>query len=464
MLKRLKDVPTHYGRHEVDIRLKRFEKALRNLYESGKQKESLNGIEPIKLAGSVEASSSLGNEFEHCMMLIENHRLHGVGLELYRKEPEKKRMIMLSLGDDLLKEGKADGALTILLATEPVDMEKAKRAARACKDWKCFFTLSCQTDQNDPEMEKELRETAAREISEGIALSSENQYNCQSDFGDAARMLLDYCGDIDGAVDMLMKGWLWQEGCRISSLHNRMDLVQHCIEAAVSFAETMQNDLRERKTAFEDANSKYEEALERRKEAIRSGGVTDDQFAAEESGSLFSAASNASNLSLQSTTSTDSLSSVISIKSANSFSISGSEVDSRHKSKFNPMGGKKKKKKKKQGKKNRMQPGSPEELRTAYESLRGNCVNDDLSEVVSQTLHFLSQIGGELELAKALFKSYTDLSDIIQQSHETRADARRRAQITQIHQMPIHLPVEEEVSNLSSPKLSESLYDVLMLL
>ena len=464
LLKRLKAVPTYYGRCEVDIRLKRFENALRNLFESGQKRETLDGIEPVKLNDSVAPLSSVGNEFEHCMMLIENHRLHGVGLELYGKDPDKKRLIMLSLGENLLKESKADGALTVFLASEPVDIEQAKRAARACKDWKCFFTLSCQTEQNGHQSEKDLRESTAREISEGIALTSENQYNCQDDFGDAARMLLDYCDDVDGAVDMLTKGWLWQEGCRVSTLHGRMDLVQHCVEAAVSFAETMQSDLEERKSAFREANSNYEEALERRKEAIRSGGAMEDQFAAAETGSLFSAASNASNLSLQSTASTDSLSSVISIKSANSFSISGSEVDSRHRSKFNPMGGKKKKKKKKQGKKNRIQPGSPEDLRVAFDALRGNCVNDDLSKVISQTLQFLSQIGGEIELAKAFFKSYTDLCDAIQLSHTARDEARKSSQLAELHQVPVHLPVEEEVSGLACPKLSDSIYDVFILL
>lgn len=461
LLKRLKTLPPYYGRYEVDMRLKRFENALRTLFESGQHNESLDGIEPVKL-NDLDTMLRVGNDFEQCMNLIEDHKLHSVGLQLYKTDPGKKRLIMLSLGEYLLKDSKAGGALTVFLAAEPVDIEQAKRAARACKDWKCFFTLSCQGEEQDEES-KALRESAAREISEGIALTSENQYSCQSDFGDAARMLLDYCNDVDATVEMLTKGWLWQEGCRVATLNGRTELVQTCIDAAVIFAEMIQGDMEERKSAFEEANFKYEEALERRKEAIRNGGEIEDQHMAAETGSLFSAASNVSNMSLQSTASTDSLSSVISIKSANSFSISGSEVDSRHKSKFNPMGGKKKKKKKK-GKKNRIQPGSPAELKNAVDALRGNCVDEDLSKVISQTIKFLSQTGGELAQAKAVFNSYVDLSDAIQQSHATRTEARRSAQLAELHKVPVHLPAEDDVSSLSCPKLLDSLYEVFVIL
>ena len=128
------------------------------------------------------------------------------------------------------------------------------------------------------------------------------------------------------------------------------------------------------------------------------------------------------------------------------------------------MGGKKKKKNKKKGNKNRIQPGSPEELQNAIDSLRGNCVNDDLSKVISQTLQFLSQTGGELELATTVFKSYVDLSEAIQQSHAARADARKSAQLTELHKIPVHLPADEQVKNLSCPKLADSLYEVFALL
>jgi len=462
LLKRLRGLPTYYGRYVVDMRLKRFEKALRNLFESGRRNEPLEGIEPVQFVKDSETTPCGGNEFEHCLSLVRNYSLHGVGLELYGNDTSKKRLIMQSLGENLLKENKAGGALTVFLAMDPVDVEQAKRAARACKNWKCYFTLSCLSESADHETEKKLREAAAKELSEGLALSSANQYSRQSDFSDAARMLLDYCNDVDGAVDMLIKGWLWQEGCRVATLTGRLDLVQKCIDAAVSFALTIQADLDERRSDFEVTNETYEKVLELRKKVIGGGEDMYDQFVEEETGSLFSAASNASNMSLQSTASTGSLASVISIKSANSFSISGSEVETRHKSKFNKLGGKKKKKKK--GNKNRIQPGSPENLKSALEGLRGNCVEDDLSNVISQTLEFLCQTGKEFELARGVFKSYTDLSDTIQQSHVERAEARKAGQSNEQHGIPVKLPVEEEVSKLACPRLSEPLYDVFVLL
>jgi len=449
----------------VDMKLKRYDQALRNLFESGQAKESLDGIEPVQLDDTASSPTSLGNSFENCMPLIENHRLHASGLELFKHDRDKKRLIMLSLGERLMKDGKAESALTLFLSAEPADIGQAKAAARACRNWKCFFTLSFQNNLEDREREEKDRLSMARELAEGIALNSDNQYNLQSDFGDAARILLDYCNDIEGAVDMLIRGWSWQEACRIATFHGRPDLFQKCVDAAVLFAESAQSDLEERKETFLTTNKRYEEVLEIRKEAIRNG-EQDDNFVDEETGSLFSAASNASNLSLQSTASADSLSSYISIKSASTFTLSGREQDTRHKSKFNQQGGKQKKKKskkKKQGK-NRVRPGSVEELQNLVTTLRSSCGDKDYCRVVADTIEFLSQTGRMLEVARDLFKAYVDTSESIQKCQVGRLEAQKAAYPAENHKIPVTLPVEEEVDKLACPKLPDSLHAVFSIL
>jgi hypothetical protein len=439
------------------MRLKRFDKALRNLAESRCRAECLDGIEPEQNDKS-DLPPSVGNDFETCMGLIDAHQLHSIALELYKGDDAKRRQILLSLGDSLMKEGKEETALTVFLATNPVDSQRAKNAARVSKNWKRFFTLDFDQNGKSDEDAKNERIIAAKEIANGIVLASENQYSCQGDFGDAARILLDYADDLDAALDMWIRGWSWIEGCRVATLHERADLVQKCIDAAVSFAETAKGDLEERKATFLKASKRYGEVLEIRKEAVRLGSHDDSLVPEHDAGSVFSAASNMSNVSMQSTSSTSSFSSVISIKSANSFSLSGRESETRHRSKFNPIGGKKQKKKKKQKKpgKNRIQPGSAEELQSLVEALMCSCVNDAFAMVVSSTIEFLAHAGGKFETARELYLCYVDFSDTVQLEHEERARSLR----AKVDQIPVSFPCEEVVAALSCSKLSASLYEV----
>ncbi|CAB9496940.1 Elongator complex protein 1 [Seminavis robusta] len=462
LLKRLRSLPEYYARYEVDMRLKRYEKALQNVFESGLRSECLDGIEPTQINKSDEALP-VGNEFENCMSLISAHNLHSVGLTLFDNDEAKKRLIMSSLGDNLLAEGKAASALTVFLATVPVDIERAKRAARAAKNWRCFFTLAFEQNGQSDEAAEQERKTAASEIASGIALASENQYGCRFDFGDAARILLDYGGDLDGALELWIQGWSWSEGCRVATLHGRSDLFERCVEAAVAFVQTAKEDLDERKASYLTANLRYGEVLELRKDAVRSGENDEAQMPDhQDTGSVFSVASNVSNLSMHSTSSTGSLSSVISIKSANSFSISGREEDTRHKSKFNAMGGKsqkKKKKKKKKPCKNRIQPGSAEELKSLVDTMRSSCVDDEFAAVIYSTIEFLAQTGRSFESARELYRCYLDFSDRIQQTHVERANAPR-----DVNKIPVSLPCEEAVAGLGCPKLAATLHDVFTML
>ena len=67
---------TYFGRSEVDLRLKRYDKALQNLFESGiKREESLDGI-TVRENGTTRSA----NDFEACMSLIHEHKLHRVGV------------------------------------------------------------------------------------------------------------------------------------------------------------------------------------------------------------------------------------------------------------------------------------------------------------------------------------------------------------------------------------------------
>ena len=87
MLKRLKGLPEFVARFEVDVKLGRYESALHNLYKSG-----------------IGTDQSIAQEhFDKCLIFIEKHQLHRLGLDLFKNYQPWHQKIMVSLGNNLLK-------------------------------------------------------------------------------------------------------------------------------------------------------------------------------------------------------------------------------------------------------------------------------------------------------------------------------------------------------------------------
>ena len=83
----------------------------------------------------------------------------------------------------------------------------------------------------------------------------------------AARVLLDYCDDVIGAVDALLSVEMWEEARRISRSHSKEDLIKRCVESASSFARTCVVDLEERLEKFATTSDRYAVVLKIRVEA-----------------------------------------------------------------------------------------------------------------------------------------------------------------------------------------------------
>jgi elongator complex protein 1 len=86
LLRRLNSLPEFFAKYEVDVRLKRYEMALTNLHHSGSYQENLDSFEAIE--GQI-----FGNSFDQCLTLIEKHSLHGLGLQLYKFDADKRRRL-----------------------------------------------------------------------------------------------------------------------------------------------------------------------------------------------------------------------------------------------------------------------------------------------------------------------------------------------------------------------------------
>eukprot|EP00980_Cylindrotheca_fusiformis_P013788 scaffold3556_cov190-Cylindrotheca_fusiformis.AAC.23 len=462
LLKRLNDLPKYYGKFEIDVRLKRFELALRNLFASYINQEDTACV--------LTESKSAGNTFENCLTLIDEHSLHQLGLELFKDDDEKRRLIFIALGENLMRQQMFQTALSVFLAAEPPHLDGAKQAARAAGDWRCFFSLANNEDIDESpdamEIKVEQRRQLAREVAKDLVkdVGSQASQKRTAAYTGAARILLDYGDDVFGAVDMLLKGECWQNAHRVAKLHSRQDLIKKCIDAATSYAYDAMDDFEDKSATFATTTDKYAEVLKLRKKNVFFEGP-DPVNELDETGSLFSVASQYSNMSLQSSASmVSNVSSVISVKTATTFTMTGDDGINRHRSKFN----KGKKKKPKRKRKERRKPGSIEELNGLVQTLRLCCASSDFASTVAETIQYLIFVK-QLPLATQLFTRYRAMIFSIETSRRERvqATAKERADAQQTERMDgeqdetnyvlIELPIEREMDGLRCAELPECL-------
>jgi elongator complex protein 1 len=419
LLKRYNALPKYFSRFEVDVRLKRYDLALRNLHKSHLANESFDD--------SVEATTggvTGGNTFNDCLLFIQEHLLYKVGLELFNRDVEEKRTILIALGDSLMKQNQPKTALIVYLSTDPPYSEGAKHAARASKDWRMYFSLledSSSKDDNGVLLEK--RRQSAREIAADIATSAGfSSESVREACLDAARILVDYGDDLIGAIDYLVQAECWSEGYRVAVLKDRDDLKKRVVDGAVAFAHKSIENFADRVSEFETTNNRYAQALSLRKQNVLLEGPHPSTDM-DDTGSLFSTASTASNMSLKSGTSKFSsgsgVSSVISIKSTTTFQMTGSEDNDRHRSKFNKG---KKRRQKQNKKKPKQRAGSEAELRELVGVMKASCPNPVYAAVISETIRFLI-FADQSSLAEELYADYLRMCEAVEKSRLERITA-----------------------------------------
>mmetsp|Transcript_8937 Transcript_8937/g.12720 ORF Transcript_8937/g.12720 Transcript_8937/m.12720 type:complete len:981 (-) Transcript_8937:193-3135(-) len=510
-LKRLTELPSYAAKFEVDVRLKRYEFALRNLI-----KIPLEGSDDQNSNGPKSAIDMPQEHFDKCLSFIEKHDLHRLGLQLFPDEKPQlycshktdeettdrnyRRCIMLSLGERFLRQNKAEIALPIFLAANPSCFDGAKRAARACGDWKTYFACQPLLPQTIDDNTQEAEERSVRfhavaeEIAEEVASGKSGSEFRKEGYAAAARILLDYCQDYSGAVSMLISGELWfearriaclclRENVEINNLRNSTDktklnlsneLKGLVIDAAKTYAQSCISDFETRAEIFINANNRYATVLNiRRKvkkdEAGKLGETMDDGNV--ESGSLFSMASTASNASILSSMSSNSVatvSSVISAGAVSSFSIIGEDESMKHKSKFS-KGGKAKKKRKPKRERNKMKRGSEDELKSLISTLKQNIVDQEYASTISETIQFLIQEQNQ-SLALETSEAYEELFNVVHKSQRERIEAdkkerfelERNARLEGLIFEHVQLGCEQEVNDIKCHKLDDAIIETLV--
>ena len=479
LLKSYMEYPPHYSKYQVDVRLKRYESALTHLVEHYLNQQQKSDL--------VEESNSYEVEFPTCLGFIQQHELYQQGLRLFTQQqhPMEYRSIQIALGQHLLVKNNAKVALTIFMSMEDPDYELAKKAARACCDWKTYFTLMQQESSTEEGVKRSDFSAVAYEVAEEIATGGKSglQEKTRQGCADAAIILLDYGNtDIGEAIDMLIAGQWWSEGRRIAQLHSRNDLSKKVVDAAISHATSLTNEFEQKIENFQEASDRYAIVLKLQQEAQKNNpvGMEDN---VDDNGSLFSMASTtassvASYMSGSSVGSTTSVvSSVISAGTVSTFSITG-ELDAlKHKSKYNNIGTKQKKKKKRKSKRERRQrikPGSMEELNQLVSTLKVNIVNDDTNvEIIVDTITFLLQVGKTTH-GRDLYDSYTNMSSTIQSIQKSRIEQMLNEQKEEAKNHEenhhyfedniVHLPCEDEVNKLSCKELPSTLQEAFIYL
>eukprot|EP00978_Attheya_sp_CCMP212_P016545 scaffold43481_cov57-Attheya_sp.AAC.1 len=469
LLKRLRGLPESVARYEVDLRLNRYESALKNLVRSSETMEETNTDDD----SAESLASRMEKHFQKCLEFTDQHKLHKLALQLFESQTDQRRRIMISLGEHLLQEKNGEAALSVFLAVDPCHIDGARRASRMCGDWKTYFACCLEKEDEVISMDQK-RELAAR-IAEEISSGGVGVQSKREGMNAAARILLDYCDDIAGAVDMLITGEMWSEGRRVARLHSRDDLVKRCVDAAVSYGQTCIGDFEDRATAFKDANERYAAVVTIRREARQNGEVGAGGIGGQgdDNASVFSAASNTSNTSLRSSMSgssvgsVTSVSSVISAGAVSTFSMTGEHDLSRHNSKFSTGPGKKKKKKKSRKRgpaARRMKAGSEEELKSLVMTLESNILDDEYCGVIAETIQFLAQ-AGKLSLAQTLYEAYNDLKTVVEMSQIKRVEtaAKEKEQVERVSRKEgiiyehVTLECEERVDALRCKELPDAL-------
>mmetsp|Transcript_34330 Transcript_34330/g.39105 ORF Transcript_34330/g.39105 Transcript_34330/m.39105 type:complete len:1329 (+) Transcript_34330:71-4057(+) len=451
LLKRLEELPEFLGKFEVDIDLKRFESALSNLHKSVINKENTVYIKPSEI-------KNFGNSFIRCLELVEEHKLHCLGLQLYKHNREEQSQIMESLGRRLLHEGKAKAALSVFLSVRPPNIDRAKQVARKCGDWRRFFSLSSKfSSETSGASNAQLAHEIASEIISGKSGASR-----RNALIDASRILLDYGSDIVGAIDLLTSAEAWKEARRIATQNNRDDLVEGVVDAAVSYASTLLVDFEERQSTFENSSLRYVEVLKIHKQARKESISQKGEIPAEASETTSQMITTTG--SIRSSGNVTLVASVSNATSAGNQSIISLELDKfKYKSKINSRW-----KNNRKGQESvKVKPGSDEELESLVVALEVACVKPDLTSIINDTMLFLSQTG-HIDQSRQLFDSYETLRVAIEscQTKRTKEAALEKFEIERkmrregIDKTIITLECEAKVDALRCKELSVVLHEL----
>jgi elongator complex protein 1 len=202
----------HLRRFKIDMHLKRFDKALRNIFEAGPHFR------------------------EQCFKLIEDTSLHVIALELFPREtdPVSWNKIMRSYGSSLMRDAiseplKAKEGAHVFQAAGAY--EDALNAFIKSQDHSGAFLMAKKLGYSQEKLSELAVELVDVLRKASTARAAE----------DAAFLLVHYCQDVDEAVIVLLSQRCFQSAMDLCQRVDRMDIVETNIGPSVTeaFFETL---------------------------------------------------------------------------------------------------------------------------------------------------------------------------------------------------------------------------------
>ncbi|KAI3817744.1 hypothetical protein L1987_11542 [Smallanthus sonchifolius] len=193
-LQELEVLPILIMRYKIDLKLRRYEKALKHIVAAG------------------------DTYFEDCINLIKNNpQLFSIALELIT-DPTKKKQILEAWGDHLSNIKCFEDAATTYLCCN--NLEKALKSYRSSNNWGGVLTVAGLM-----KLPKEEIMQMAHELCEELQTIGKPS--------EAAKIAFDYCKDIKNGINLLISAREWEEALRIGLMHRNEDLISDVKTGAV---------------------------------------------------------------------------------------------------------------------------------------------------------------------------------------------------------------------------------------
>ncbi|KAJ4970844.1 hypothetical protein NE237_003943 [Protea cynaroides] len=196
-LQGLECMPPLIMKYTIDLRLQRYESALKNIVSAGDAyyEDSIN-------------------------LMKNNPQLFPLGIQLF-PDPFKRSQIFEAWGDHLHGDKCFEDAATAYLCCS--SLEKALKAYRACGHWKGVLTVAGFLKLGKEEV---LR--LANELCEELQALGKP--------AEAAKIAFEYCEDVASGIQFLISAREWEEALRIGFMHKREDLISQVKCAALECA------------------------------------------------------------------------------------------------------------------------------------------------------------------------------------------------------------------------------------
>ncbi|KAL0247662.1 hypothetical protein I308_103739 [Cryptococcus tetragattii IND107] len=184
-------------RFEIDDHLERRESALANLKQAGSER------------------------FEDAASYLAKYELYDTAFKLYKDDQEKLIVIHDLYGDYLYDRREyTDSALSYLMANKP---QKALKAYERAHAWRELFALAKKEGLSKESLDEMIERVTDYLGSRGRHL-------------EASQIFIEYSSDVDSAVDTCCRGAEFSEAYRLTSIHDRSDLVEAMIHPGLEEA------------------------------------------------------------------------------------------------------------------------------------------------------------------------------------------------------------------------------------